>query len=86
MNGAKQDTELFAELANAPTATQRERIAAEIATNADGDTSSGVGLDGRALELVSAVIDADGDLYTDGECLDMIGRIVEIWRATNLDA
>ena len=86
MNGAQYDVELFTEIANAPTATQRERIAAEIATNADGDTPSGVGLDGRALELVSAVIDADGELYTDGECLDIIGRIVDIWRGTDLDA
>ena len=86
MNGAQHDTRLFVELANASTATQRERIAAELATNADGDTPSSNGLEGRALELVSAVIDADGDLYTDGECLDMIGRIVDIWRATDLDA
>ena len=86
MNGAEQDTELFTELANAPTATQRERIAAEITTNADGKTPNGVGLDGRALELVSAILDADGELYTDGECLDVIGRIVDIWRATDLDA
>ena len=86
MNGAEHDARLFVEIANAPTATQRERIAAELATNADGDTPNGVGLDGRALELVSAVINADGDLYTDGECLDVIGRIVDIWRATDLDA
>lgn len=81
MNGAEQDAQLFAELANASTATQRERIAAELVR---GDTDSG--LDGRALELVSAILDADGDLYTDGECLDVIGRIVDIWRATDLDA
>ena len=86
MNGAQYDTELFTELANAPTATQRKRIAAELATNADGDTPSSIGLDGRALELVSAILDADGELYTDGECLDVIGRIVDIWRATDLDA
>jgi hypothetical protein len=29
---------------------------------------------------------ANGELFTDGECLDMIGRIVDIWRATDLDA
>lgn len=81
MNGAERDTQLFIEIANASTATQRERIAEQFATNADG-----VGLDGRALELVSAILDADGDLYTDGECLDVIGRIVDIWRATDLDA
>jgi hypothetical protein len=86
MNGAEHDTRLFVEIANAPTATQRERIAAQLATNADGETPSGIGLDGRALELVSAILDADGELYTDGECLDVIGRIVDIWRATDLDA
>ena len=83
MNGAEQDAQLFIEIANASTATQRERIAAELVR---GDTDSGLGLDGRALELVSAILDADGDLYTDGECLDVIGRIVDIWRATDLDA
>ena len=86
MNGAEHDTRLFVEIANAPTATQRERIAAELVRDDGGDTPSGIGLDGRALELVSAVMNADGELYTDGECLDMIGRIVDIWRATDLDA
>lgn len=86
MNGAEQDARLFVELANASTATQRERIAAELVRDDGGDTDSGLGLDGRALELVSAILDADGDLYTDGECLDVIGRIVDIWRATDLDA
>ena len=86
MNGAEHDTRLFVEIANASAAGQRLRIAEQLATNADGDTPSSIGLDGRALELVSAVIDADGELYTDGECLDMIGRIVDIWRATDLDA
>lgn len=85
MNGAQYDTQLFTELANASTVAQRERITAELATDA-GDTPTGVGLDGRALELVSAILEINGDLYTDGECLDVIGRIVDIWRATNLDA
>ena len=86
MNGAQYDTELFTEIANASTTGQRLRIAEQLATNADGDTPSSIGLDGRALELVSAILNADGELYTDGECLDVIGRIVDIWRATNLDA
>ncbi len=86
MDGAEHDTRLFVEIANASSMAQRLRIAEQLATNADGDTSSGIGLDGRALELVSAILAADGDLYTDGECLDVIGRIVDIWRATELDA
>lgn len=81
MNGAEHDTRLFTEIASASSSGQRLRIGSELMRHADGD-----GLDGRALELVSAVINADGDLYTDGECLDMIGRIVDIWRATDLDA
>ena len=80
MNVSLNDSQLFIDLANASTATQRERIAAELADD-DGD-----GLDGRALGLVAAILNTDGELYTDGECLDVIGRIVDIWRATNLDA
>jgi hypothetical protein len=80
MNISLNDSQLFIDLANAPTATQRIRIESEL------EYDTGIGLDGRALELVSAVINADGELYTDGECLDIIGRIVDIWRATNLDA
>jgi hypothetical protein len=50
------------------------------------ECQSGDGLDGVALDLVKAMASANGELYTDGECLDMIGRIVDIWRATDLDA
>ena len=86
MNGAEYDIQLFTEIANASTMTQRDRIASELSHDGNGNTLSGVGVDGRALELVSAILNADGDLYTDGECLDVIGRIVDIWRATELDA
>jgi hypothetical protein len=81
MNGAEYDTELFVEIANASASGQRLRIEFELVNN-----ETGIGLDGRALELVSAAINADGELFTDGECLDIIGRIVDIWRATDLDA
>jgi len=81
MNGADHDTALFVEIASASSMAQTLRVESELANN-----DTGIALDGRALELVSAVMNADGELYTDGECLDMIGRIVDIWRATNLDA
>jgi hypothetical protein len=81
MNGADHDTALFVEIANASSMAQTLRVESELANN-----DTGIALDGRALELVSAVMNADGELYTDGECLDMIGRIVDIWRATELDA
>lgn len=47
---------------------------------------NGRNLDGVALDLVLATAKANGELFTDGECLDMIGRIVDVWRATDLDA
>jgi len=81
MNGADHDTALFVEIASASSMAQTLRVESELANN-----DTGIALDGRALELVSAVMNADGELYTDGECLDMIGRIVDIWRATDLDA
>ena len=79
MNGAQYDTELFAEISTASASEQRFKIGNELAA-----IDTGIGLDGRALELVSAVMNADGELYTDGECLDIIGRIIDIWRATDL--
>jgi len=79
MNGAEYDTELFVEISTASASEQRFKIGSELHA-----IDTGIGLDGRALELVSAVINADGELYTDGECLDLIGRIVDIWRATDL--
>lgn len=78
-----RDTQLFTELATASTMEQRRRIDAELTATDTGDTLAGVSLDGRALELVSAILDADGELYTDGQCLDIIGRIVDAWRATD---
>ena len=46
---------------------------------------SGEGLDGRALEMAQAIIDSDGDLFTDGECLDLLGLLVDQWRAIDLN-
>jgi len=81
IGGADYDTELFVEIATASASAQRLRIENELVNN-----ETGIGLDGRALELVSAAMNADGELYTDGECLDLIGEIIDIWRATDLDA
>jgi len=79
MNGAERDTELFTEIATASSSGQTLRIESELIKN-----ETGTGLDGRALELVSAILNADGELYTDGECLDVIGRIVDVWRGIQL--
>ncbi len=41
---------------------------------ADGD-----GKDGTALDMVIGACFADGEIYTDGECLDIVGHIIEVW-------
>lgn len=46
--------------------------------------SSGEGLDGRALEIIQDVLNSDGGLFSDGECLDIVGRVIDIWRAIEL--
>jgi hypothetical protein len=45
---------------------------------------SGDGLDGRALELVMVMHDLPGENFTDGECLDLIGIVVDAWRSIDL--
>jgi hypothetical protein len=45
---------------------------------------SGEGLDGRALEIIQDVLNSDGGLFSDGECLDIVGRVIDIWRAIEL--
>ncbi len=45
---------------------------------------SGDGLDGRALELVMVMHDLPGENFTDGECLDLIGIVIDAWRAIEL--
>ena len=44
----------------------------------------GEGLDGRALELVMVMHDLPGEEFTDGECLDLIGIVIDAWRALDL--
>ena len=41
----------------------------------------GEGLDGRALELVQAMLELPGEHFNDGECLDFIGDVIDAWRA-----
>ena len=44
----------------------------------------GEGLDGRALELVQAMLELPGEHFNDGECLDFIGDVIDAWRAIDL--
>jgi hypothetical protein len=41
----------------------------------------GEGIDGRALELVQAMLELPGEHFNDGECLDFIGDVIDAWRA-----
>jgi hypothetical protein len=59
-------------------------IRATIAELLSKATESGEGLDGRALEIVQDVLESDGELFSDGECLDIIGRVIDMWRAIEL--
>ena len=44
----------------------------------------GEGLDGRALEMVQAMLELPGEHFNDGECLDFIGIVLDAWRAIEL--
>ena len=39
--------------------------------------------DGAALDIVLEIAGFDGELFTDGECLDLIGDVIDIWRGIN---
>jgi hypothetical protein len=37
-------------------------------------------LDGVALNVVQALINLDKERFTNGECLDLVGDVIDIWR------
>ena len=41
--------------------------------------ADGGGKDGIALDMVIGACFADGEIYTDGECLDIVGHIIQVW-------
>ena len=42
------------------------------------------GRDSIALDLVSEITGLDRELFTDGELLDLIGDLIDIWRGIQL--
>ncbi len=42
------------------------------------------GRDGIALDVVSEITGLDRELFTDGELLDLIGDLIDIWRGIQL--
>jgi hypothetical protein len=41
--------------------------------------ADGEGKDGIALDMVIGACFADGEIYTDGECLDLVKWVIEAW-------
>ena len=39
--------------------------------------------DGAALDIVLEIAGLNGELCTDGECLDLIGDLIDVWRGIN---
>lgn len=54
----------------------REHLRAKLA-NVDGR-------DGLALDMVLAIADLDGEQFNDGECLELIGDLIDVWRSIQL--
>ena len=65
------------------TASRKAIVEAITGVLSNGITN-GEGLDGRALEIIQDVLNSDGGLFSDGECLDIVGRVIDIWRAIEL--
>jgi hypothetical protein len=68
---------------NLATASSRAIVEAITGVLSNG-IEDGEGLDGRALEIIQDVLNSDGGLFSDGECLDIIGRVIDIWRRIEL--
>jgi hypothetical protein len=60
-------------------------LKADIVTELQRGIDSGEGLDGRAAEMVALMLNLPGEDYTDGECLDLVGFVIDQWRAMDLD-
>lgn len=43
-------------------------------------STNGIGFDGCALDIISKIIKEDGEELSDGEVLELIGEVLELWR------
>ena len=59
-------------------------IEADIVEELQRGIDSGEGLDGRAAEMVALMLNLPGEDYTDGECLDVVGFVIDRWRELDL--
>jgi len=56
-----------------------QELKQEIKNTLQKAIADGEGKDGTALDMVIGACFADGEIYTDGECLDLVAHIVEVW-------
>jgi len=56
-----------------------QELKQEIKNTLQKAIADGEGKDGTALDMVIGACFADGEIYTDGECLDIVGHIIQVW-------
>jgi hypothetical protein len=59
-------------------------ILADIVAELQRGIDSGEGLDGRAAELVQNMLNLPAEHFTDGECLELVGFVIDRWRELDL--
>ena len=56
-----------------------QELKQEVKKTLEKAIAEGDGKDGTALDMVIGACFADGEIYTDGECLDIVTHIVQAW-------
>ena len=56
-----------------------QELKQEIKNTLQKAIADGEGKDGTALDMVIGACFADGEIYTDGECLDLVAHIIQAW-------
>jgi hypothetical protein len=65
--------ELNSKISGLMTRNEQKAVLRELLS--DGDSRDGV-----ALDVIMSLPTLDGELFTDGEILDLIGDAIDIWR------
>lgn len=69
----------FSPYFNAMGFSSSKELKQAIKTALEEAIADGEGKDGIALDMVIGACFADGEIYTDGECLDIVGHIIQVW-------
>jgi hypothetical protein len=65
--------ELNSKISGLMTRNEQKAVLRELLSNGDSR-------DGVALDVIMSLPTLDGELFTDGEILDLIGDAIDIWR------